>query len=183
MKKSFICLLSITILFSFLYGCKSIPKAPLKDHLEELKNEFFEEESDSKEAFRVFLASEGYEVKQMNYEGRMERKADTSGDNYIMNQMEQFNIIHDTRESLIRVWVYPDTGQIMKIRPLRPTYLIELDQLIQEDIQRWKLTYPDNNISPTSFDIRYKTALQKKVTDEEIMQKMKNQMEDGEEER
>ena len=184
MQKTFISALSLTLLFSFLYGCKTIPepKPLVKDHLEELKNEFFDEEPSEKEAFRVFLASDGYEVKQVNFEDRMERKDDTSGDNYIMNKMEQFNIIEDSRESLVTVWVYPDTGKIMKIRPLKPTYLIELDQLIQEDIQRWELSYEDNDISPTRFEIRYKTVLQKKVTDEEIIQKMKEKMDDIEEE-
>ncbi|MCP4136267.1 MAG: hypothetical protein GY754_35180, partial [bacterium] len=82
------------------------------------------------------------------------------------------------REGVFTVWIYPDSGKLMQIRPQRSTFIIEADKLIMEDIQRWSFDFPKKVITPTKFDIKYRVVLRKKLSDKEILEEVGKRMND-----
>ncbi len=137
---------------------------------------FLKKDPQAEEVFRVFLSSDEYVVSQMRYDSTIMRKEDPGGDRFITEELSKFDKINETREGVIKVWLYPDTGRLMKVRPLELTYLVEIDNLIVEDIQRWNFTFPKRVVVPSHFKIRYRVMLQKKQSDREIMREVRDQM-------
>ena len=121
------------------------------------------------ETFRVLLSSDGYSVAQARYLNYIERNPDTGGDKYISSEMSKYDMINEARTGIVSVWLYPDSGRIMKIRSQRPTYFKEIDALINDDIMRWNFNFPKKVIEPTRFDIVYRVVLRKKKSDDEII--------------
>ena len=39
-------------------------------------------------------------------------------------ELKKLNKIDDVRESVIRIWLYPDSGSLMKIRPISLSVMI-----------------------------------------------------------
>ena len=76
------------------------------------------------------------------------------------------------------MWLFPDSGGIMKIRPTQLTFLVELDNLMIEDLQRWTFSFPDKSVEPTKFDVKYRIVLRKKLSDEEIMLQIREKIKD-----
>ncbi|MGB4269894.1 MAG: hypothetical protein WBK20_12030 [Spirochaetota bacterium] len=141
-------------------------------------NQKFLEEKGGTELFRVLITPESYQVIQLNYHGRITRNNDESGDKYILEEVAQYNQIDEAREGIVTVWLFPDSGAIMKIRPTQLTFLVELDNLIVQDLQRWTFSFPENTIEPTKFDVKYRIVLRKKLSDEEIMQQIREKIKD-----
>ncbi len=174
--KSILVITAITL--SFFY-CSSQKK---KDSHTDIKDSFrkkniaFITSKKSNETFRVLLSSEYYKINQYYYHEYIKRVKDEGGDKYMCEEMKKLNKINEAREGVIRIWLYPDSGKIMKVRPLQPTYLVEIDKILTEDIQRWNFTFPKKVVSPTKLDIRYRVVLQKKLTDEEILQQIRKDM-------
>jgi len=129
-----------------------------------------------KETFRVLLTSDAYQVKQFRYKGSIERTPDKGGDKYISHELKKLNMINEVRNGIITVWLYPDSGRIMKIRSQKPTYFKEIDSLINDDIMRWNFKFPKRYIEPTRFDIVYRVVLRKKQSDEEIIKQVQNRI-------
>lgn len=121
------------------------------------------------ETFRVLLSSDGYTFSQGRYPNHIERNPDKGGDKYISSEISKYDMIDEKRTAIISVWLYPDSGRIMRIRPQTPTYFKEIDSLINDDIMRWNFTFPKKVIEPTKFDIVYRIILRKKKSDDEII--------------
>ncbi len=138
--------------------------------------DFINGKGKSTETFRVLMSSETYQVKQMKYDKSIERVSDAGGDKYISQELKKFNMIDEARTAIITVWLYPDSGRIMKIRPQKPTYFTEIDSLINDDIMRWNFKFPKKYIEPTRFDIVYRVVLRKKQSDDEIIKQVQNRI-------
>ncbi|MBN2434889.1 MAG: hypothetical protein JXK07_06440 [Spirochaetes bacterium] len=143
-----------------IFSCTTV------DPLIKENNDFLSQSSG--EAFRVVMTSDSYLVQQKAYSSNMSRQEDTSGDSYFMERMKKLDVVNEKREGLIRVWVYPDSGRLMKVRFLESTYIQEIDKLIIDDIQRWTFQY-NRGISPLVFTVRYRVVLRKTMSDAEIL--------------
>jgi hypothetical protein len=149
------------------------------DTLAKENKKFLESDKNAPELFRVLLTSEEYSVSQMKYEDIIQRKDDKGGDKYMSEEIKKLGKIDEVREGEIAIWLFPDTGRVMKIRPQRPTYLIEVDKLLNDDIQRWDFKFPKKIVEPTKFEIKYRVILKKTQTDDEILQEVRQKMKDS----
>lgn len=137
---------------------------------------FLQKDPSAKEVFHVLISSDRYEVSQMKDEDTIRRAADKGGDKYISSELAKLDKINEVREGVISIWLYPDTGRLMKIRTQVPTYLIETDKLMTEDIQRWNFTFPKKVVQPTRLNIKYRVILQKKISDDQIIKEVQQKM-------
>jgi len=178
MKRNILITVSILTLL-MLASCKlgqiSDPKTKIKNENEE----FLNADKKGSEVFRVLLSSDEYRVVQCRNDKTIERVADTGGDRYISSEIDKLNIIDEARTALITVWLYPDSGKIMKIRPQRPTYFKDVDPLLNDDIMRWNFAFPKKVVEPTRFDILYRVVLAKKKGDEEIIKAVQEKLKEG----
>jgi len=152
-------------------GIDEIRKQTQKDN-----EAFFKPGKDSSEVFRVLLSSDEYKVVQFRYNNTMERVSDESGDKYISNELQRLDIIDEARVGVVSVWLYPDSGRVMKIRTQKPIYFKEIDALLNDDIMRWSFKFPKKVVEPTRFDIMYRVVLSKKRSDEEIIKEVQDMM-------
>ncbi len=185
------------ILISFIAGCTSMgskadgTREDGKDESELLSKyedagdkivlenrEFLEYDKKTQDTFRVLLTSDHYVVSQLNYRKNIKRIKDPGGDSYITDEIKKLNKINEVREGLITLWLYPDSGHIMKVRPQKPTYILEVDRLLTEDIQRWNFKFPKTVIHPTRFNVRYRVILRKTISDEDILKEVQQKMRD-----
>jgi len=113
---------------------------------------------------------------QRRYDSTIAKIADAGGDKYMCSSIGAYDKFNEARESIMRVWLYPDSGKLMKIRPVKPTFLMEIDQILLEDIQRWNFSFPKKVVHPTRFDVLYRVVLQKKLSDEQIMKEIREQI-------
>lgn len=172
MKKNIIFVVLLTLL-----ACSTTAVKDKEDPFAQ-DNEKFLEEKSSTELFRVLITPDSYQVVQLNYQGKITRNNDNSGDKYILEEVAQYNQIDEAREGVATVWLFPDSGRIMKIRPSQLTFLVELDNLIVQDLQRWTFSFPEKTVEPTKFDVKYRIVLRKKLSDGEIMQQIREKIKD-----
>lgn len=130
------------------------------------------------ELFRVLFMSDKYVVKQMWGDDSIKRATDASGDTYMCNELKKHDKFVETKESVISVWLYPDSGNLMKIRPKMPTFLFEIDKILLEDVQRWSFKFPKKYVTPTRFEIRYRVVLRKTLSDQEIMKELREKLQE-----
>ena len=129
-----------------------------------------------RETFRVLISSDNYQVVQTKYTDHIKRVEDPGGDSYISDELKKFDKINESREGEIKIWLYPDSGRLMKVRPQKPIYLLEIDELLSEDIQRWSFKFPKKVVVPTQMFIRYRVVLRKKQSDDAIIQEIQKKM-------
>lgn len=129
-----------------------------------------------KEAFRVVIMSDTYQVVQVDYQDTMERQKDPGGDRYICDEMKKYDKIDEFREGMYHVSLYPDRGTLRKVRPFKPLNLIELDNLVLEDLQRWSFKFPKGIIIPNNLYIKYRVVLRKRQSDKEIFKEVEEKM-------
>ena len=168
-------LISLLIITSCKVGQVTDPNARIMEDNEE----FLKADNKGGEVFRVLLTSDEYKVIQMKNEKTILRTPDEGGDKYMSNEIDKLNIIDEARTGLITVWLYPDSGKIMKIRSQRPSYFKEVDALLNDDIMRWNFTFPKKVVDPTKFDITYRVVLTKKKADEEIIKSVQDRLKEG----
>jgi hypothetical protein len=175
-----ICLIFFAGILALSAGCKTAGKIDQKaDPLAEKNRTFLQKDPRAAEVFRVLLSSEEYTVVQMRNDNTITRAEDQGGDRYMSSEIAKLNKIDEVREGIISLWIYPDSGRVMKIRTQKPTFLIEVDQLLTDDIQRWSFKFPGKTVEPTRFDIRYRVILQKKLSDSEIIKEVQEKMSEG----
>ncbi len=179
MKKLILIILLSQIVMA-LSSCSSLMQSDIDSRFKRENREFLEGEGKGKEVFRVLLSSDSYEVAQLRSTKSIERVPDKGGDKYVSHELKKLNMIDEARKGVISVWLYPDSGRIMKIRPQQPTYFKEIDSLINDDIMRWNFKFPKKYIEPTRFDIVYRVVLRKKQSDEEIIKEVQQRMKEGE---
>jgi len=173
-------LLKIRLIIPFLFILFFFSSCSLlktKDPVIVKKSELFlQADENAPELFRVFLTSDDYLVSQMRDYDLIIKAENQEEDQYTCNQLKQLDKIEIERDGVLKVWLYPDSGQIMKVRMVKPTFLLEIDKIISEDIQRWKFLFPNNIIDPVIFKVRYKIILQKKLSDEEIIKEIQQNL-------
>ena len=162
-----------------LVSCKTATLEEIRHKINEENEDFLKPDSKTSETFRVLLTSDEYKVVQLKYDKTMERVKDEGGDKYISSEIQKLDMIDEVRTGVVSVWLYPDSGRIMKIRSMRPTYFKEIDSLINDDIMRWNFVFPKKVIEPTKFDIFYRVVLTKKKSDEEIIKAVQDKIKGG----
>lgn len=162
-----------------LVSCKTVTLEKIREKIKEENEEFLKPDKKATETFRVLLTSDEYKVVQLKYDKTMERVKDEGGDKYISSEIQKLDMIDEVRTGVVSVWLYPDSGRIMKIRSMRPTYFKEIDSLINDDIMRWNFVFPKKVIEPTRFDIFYRVVLRKKKSDEEIIKAVQDKIKGG----
>src|SRR5271157_214501 len=153
----------IAFLSAAVVSCAAtVEKKTEPDNQEYLNADF--KKGEDKESFRVQISSDSYEVVQMDHKDTIQRDSDPGGDRYICDEIKKYDKIDEIREGLYLVSLYPDRGSLRRVRPFKPLNLIELDNLVLEDIQRWTYKFPKKVIQPYSFYIKYRVILRKKQT-------------------
>jgi hypothetical protein len=172
-------------IFVMFFVVQFISCTSTSNSIEELRKQtqkeneaFLKPDKGSSEVFRVLLSSDEYKVVQLKHNNTIERVNDEGGDKYISNELQRLDIIDEARVGLISVWLYPDSGRVMKIRSQRPIYFKEIDALLNDDIMRWTFKFPKKIVEPTRFDIMYRVVLSKKRSDEEIIKEVQEMMKD-----
>ena len=131
---------------------------------------------EDREVFRVLIMSDAYEVVQTAHHDTIERVKDPGGDRYIRDEVRKYDKIEEAREGMYYVSLFPDRGTLMRVRPRKPLNLIELDNLILDDLQRWAFAFPRRTIHPVNFYVKYRIVLRKRQTDEEILRELQKKM-------
>lgn len=162
----------------FFAGCATT-QTNTGERIADANAAFLTKDASAEELFRVLISSDGYTVVQMKNESTIKRTPDEGGDKYICSEFGKLNKIDEMRDGVMSVWLFPDTGRLMKIRTQKPTFLVEVDQLLTEDIQRWNFTFPKRIVDPTKFDIRYRIVLKKTMSDSDIIKEVRDQMREG----
>ena len=134
------------------------------------------EKGENKETFRVLIMSNKYTVVQTDHQDTMERDKDPGGDKYICDEIRKYDKIDESREGMYHISLFPDRGTLMKVRPYKPMNLIELDNLIIDDLQRWTFKFPKKTIQPNNMYIKYRIVLRKKQTDAQIIKEVEKKM-------
>lgn len=168
--------LIIILLIISCTGCLTSQEVDIDKQFKIENKKFLQINKDAKEVFRVLLTSDDYIISQMKYGKLIRRADDPGGDKYMRDEIKKLNKIDEAREGVISIWLYPDSGSIMKVRPQKPTYIIEIDRLLTDDIQRWNFVFPRKAVQPTRLDIRYRVVLRKRQTDEEIIKEVRQKM-------
>ena len=138
--------------------------------------EFLKPDANVEELFRVFLSSDNYVISQMKNDGTIQRVVDSEGDRYMCSEVKAIDMIDETRDGVVSILLFPDSGKVMKVRPKKSTYIMEIDKIITEDMQRWSFSFPSGIVDPTKFEIRYRVRLQKRQSDEDIMREVRENM-------
>ena len=126
MKKKFILLMLPVSLFIFA-SCSTTakkekaPATEFEKKIEDKNEAFLEPDPKTQEVFRVLFTSDQYTVAQMKKNPFISRKPDPSGDRYVMNELRRLDKINEVREGVLSLWLYPDSGNIMKVRPKKPS--------------------------------------------------------------
>lgn len=168
----------LLIAVALIIGCTASQK---KDDSAKKKNwredAFLTESARNKdEVFRVLMTADEYIVAQKAYSDSISRTPDDSGDKYFVAEMMKFNKIDEICEGIISVWLFPDSGRLMQVRFVRSTFIRELDTMIMDDIQRWNFAFQNKRITPIKFTVRYKIVLEKRLSDEEIINDMRQNL-------
>ncbi|MCX7679480.1 MAG: hypothetical protein N2316_09700 [Spirochaetes bacterium] len=172
MKKNMLLLVVFCINLLILDACKTTELQQERKS----EHEKFLEEKGSGELFRVLYMSDTYQVKQMWGDGSIMRNPDPGGDKYMCNELKRHDKFNEVKDAVISVWLYPDSGALMKIRPKEPTFLFEIDKLLLEDVQRWTFKFPKKVITPSKFDIRYRVVIRKTLSDQEILKELQESL-------
>lgn len=152
------------------------PAIKIDDAILDENSDFFKKEPGANEAYRVLITSDYYIVLQSNYGDILTREDDAEGDKYFCERLSAYNKVDISRDAVISVNLYPDTGKLMKIRPKSLTNIMEIDNLIVEDIKRWNLGFSEDKSGPGTIDVFYRVILSKKQSDDEIMKEVREKL-------
>src|SRR4030042_1813931 len=175
MKKKSVILFSILFVVAAVSSCASIADKKIEAENKQFLEGPFAKGVD-KETFRVLIMSDKYLFVQTNYQETIERINDPGGDRYICDEVKKYDKIDESREGIYHISLYPDRGTLMKVRPYKPLNLIELDNIIIDDLQRWSFKFPQMTIQPSNLYIKYRIVLRKKQSDAQIIKEVEKKM-------
>jgi len=140
----------------------------------QIRETFFSREPVEEEAFRVFVSSDEYTLKQSGYADQINVGDNQAEKSSTSEEINNFDLVDVFTEAIYRVEIYPDTGLISHIRPIKPAHISEINKIIVDDITRLKFNFMQKNKpEPTAFKVRYGVQLQKKKSQEEIRKILK----------
>jgi hypothetical protein len=175
MKKNF----AIHCLIFFAVGAVSSCASIAEKKIEAENKQFLEAPFTNgvdKETFRVLIMSNKYLFVQTNNQETIERVNDPGGDRYICDEVKKYDKIDESREGMYHISLYPDRGTLMKVRPYKPLNLIELDNIVIDDLQRWSFKFPKMIIQPSNLYIKYRIVLRKRQSDAQIIKEVEKKM-------
>jgi hypothetical protein len=76
---------------------------------------------------------------------------------------------------MIKIWLFPDRGTIMKIRPHKLIAFQDVLELIYVDIRRWDFQFY-RGIYPLQMLIKYRVVLRKTVSDDQVIDRIQKRM-------
>lgn len=168
---------SVTVILTLsflLSGCKSGQKKDKEPEIiTQKKSEFFSQPAENSEVFRVFVHSDGYERRQLEYKDKISVKSDPGGDEAMSAGLTKYNKIDYFANGVIMVELYPDSGSISRVRFARPSGIAEMDQLISDDVTRWEFKFSSDTVHPRKFAVNYGILLQNEVSREEALKTLK----------
>jgi hypothetical protein len=165
----------IFISLALMVSCATAAERAIESKNKRFLEASFTEKKD-KETFRVVIMSDSYEVVQTDNKETIQRDYDPGGDKYICDELKKHDRINEAREGMYHIALFPDRGTLRQVRPDKPLNLIELDNLVLDDLQRWTFKFPQKTIKPNNFFIKYRIVLRKKMTDEKIMKEVQKKM-------
>lgn len=180
MKKTTITAFLILFAFATMISCATLGDSSVRAANKKFINGPFKPGED-RETFRVLIMSNRYEIVQTNYQDTIERVKDPGGDRYICDEVGRYDKINEAREGMYHVKLYPDRGTLQKVRPYKPLNLIELDNMILDDLQRWSFKFPKNIVWPNNLYVKYRIVLRKRQSDKEIKKELEEKMRGDEE--
>jgi len=134
-----------------------------------LAEKFFSQTNLEEEAIRVFVTSDDYELKQTGFTDNITVITDTSGRNSMGDEIKPYDMVDLFTEGVYKIELFKESGQISKIRPIKPAHISEINKLIADDITRLKFKFVDSEKpEPLTFKIRYGVQLRKKKSQDEI---------------
>lgn len=176
MKKTFLFSLNIFVIL-LVSSCATLEINPVYRENERFLDS---EPVDENDLYHVVLMSDRYQVSQKQYSAKIVKNDDISGDEYFQSEIAKHDKIDEARQGIVKVWLYPDSGKIMKVRFIKSTYLRELDKIILDDIQRWSFSFPEKDIFPAKFNVLYRVVLRKNISDAKIREEVDKEKEEKE---
>lgn len=163
------------LLFSIaVISCSSFTM--LGDPILNQNKDFLKPDPEAPETFRVLIVSDKYVYSQMKAVESIKRTDDIEGDEKTSSELKQYDKIDEICEGTLSVWLFPDSGKLMKIRPKELVPIAEINGLIVEDLKRWNFEFPAEAIEPNCFDIKYRVILRKIQSDEETMKEVREKV-------
>lgn len=142
---------------------------PGEAEIQAMREAFFNRAPEPEEVFRVFVTSDSYTRKQIAHPETIAVKDDPVGDQAIADEFRKFDMITSLLEGQIRVELYPTTGKYYRIRQSKPSIMKETDKIMSDDVTRWQLVFPKNEIQPKDFRISYQVLLRRRITREQAL--------------
>ena len=176
-KKAIFSIFVIHLVFTWALGCGSGQRRDMAvssdPKVTEAQDKFFNKDVQENVAFRIFASSGNYEIRQYAWEENIVIEADSAGEDAFTKELSAFDKIDLFSDAIFRVELYEDTGNISRIRPVKPARISEINKLIADDITRLKFQFPGETVAPLVFHIHYGIYLQKKASDQEIREELK----------
>ncbi|MCS6984509.1 MAG: hypothetical protein NZM25_05195 [Leptospiraceae bacterium] len=134
---------------------------------------FLEKPGELGEVFRIYADANQYIVTQLSYQENIQLKSDEAGNKQVSEELSRYNMVDYFAEGLLKVELFPNTGNFYRVRQLRPSGVVEIDKIISEDITRWQFIFPKGEINPREFKVRYGVKLEKKISRHEAVDILK----------
>ncbi|EOQ98012.1 hypothetical protein LEP1GSC195_1294 [Leptospira wolbachii serovar Codice str. CDC] len=151
----------------------------LNERGEEVQNHtgeipFFQKKSDlPTEIFRVYIASDSYQVRQIRHTDKIRRKPDAGGDELSKEEMKKFDLLNFVDDGMITIGLNTITGKLESIAfDRRVPRINDIAKIIQNDASRFNYEHSSKDGTPiiTRFLISYQIRLYPGKTRDEVKQ-------------
>lgn len=159
-----------------IYQCKSASEKdnnPEFKRLIESKEAFLNSSFEEGEHFKVFLSSELYESKKNKSFKNFSRVSDSDGDLAFASELKKYDKVSLNADAVLKIEFFIDSGKLKSVRFVSPSPISEIDKIIADDITRWKFDFKSAGNVPSSMKIKYRVALQKRISRDEAKKILK----------
>ncbi|GBF49219.1 lipoprotein [Leptospira ryugenii] len=147
----------------------------VSNHTNELP--FFQKKSENPaELFRVYIASDSYQVRQIRSSDKIRRKPDPGGDELAKEEIKRFDLLNFVDDGFVAIGLNATTGKLETIAfDRRVPRMNDLAKIIQNDASRWNYEHVSKDGLPlvTKFLISYQIRLYPHKSRDEIKQMLK----------
>lgn len=167
----------LLLLSTFIMQCKSSSRKfdnPEMQRLQSSKDAFFSSSFEENEHFKVFLSSGLYQSKKNEKYSSFSRVSDEDGDLAFASELKKYDKVNLNAEAVLRIEFFTESGKLKSVRFISPSPISEIDKIIADDITRWKFEFKTSGGAPPSMRIKYRVALQKRISREEAKKILKN---------
>ena len=128
------------------------------------------------EAFRVFITSDEYFVKQFLHQDTLLRQVDAMGDQFVREGLVPYNKVNFSDEASIEIILSSITGKITRVSVDKVARIRKITSLLNDDATRWTFTFPKEIIEPKQFKVYYFFALQGSADKEAVKEFLKSRV-------